>query len=202
MSVIRRLPRYYRYLAELNQEKIVRISSRELASRMRLTASQIRQDLNCFGGFGQQGYGYVVNDLKDRIAEILGITQSKKAIVLGAGHLGQAVACYLEYETEGFQVIGIFDNNPKIIGETVFDGMNVLDVAGLEEFCSSNQPEMAVVCTPKEPTGDLIRKVYDSGVRFFWNFSHFNISREYHDVTGEAVHLNDSAMTLRYLMTK
>lgn len=201
MSVIRRLPRYYRYLTELMQSNITRISSKDLSIRMGLTASQIRQDLNCFGGFGQQGYGYIVDQLRDEIAQILGLNTAKKAIVLGAGNLGQAVAAYLQFDTRGFDLIGIFDNNPKIIGTTVFDDVKVLDVSDLEAFCEREKPEMAVLCTPKEPADHLVEQVYNSGIRFFWNFSHFNISRKYKDVTVEAVHLNDSLMTLSYLMS-
>lgn len=201
MSVIRRLPRYYRYLTELMQSNITRISSKELSLKMGLTASQIRQDLNCFGGFGQQGYGYIVDQLRDEIAQILGLNNVKKAIVLGAGNLGQAVATYLEFETRGFQLIGIFDNDPNIIGTTIFGDTKVLDVAGLMEFCQREQPEMAVMCTPKEASEPLVEQLYDSNIRFFWNFSHFNISRKYpDDVTVEAVHLNDSLMTLSYMM--
>lgn len=201
MSVIRRLPRYYRYLTELMQNNITRISSKDLSVKMGLTASQIRQDLNCFGGFGQQGYGYIVDQLRDEIAQILGLDHSKKAIVLGAGNLGQAVAAYLEFETKGFHLIGIFDNDPKIIGTTVFEDTKVLDVTELVAFCQREQPEMAVLCTPKEPADLLVEQVYNSGIRYFWNFSHFNISRKYQDVTVEAVHLNDSLMTLSYLMS-
>ena len=200
MSVIRRLPRYYRYLTELMENNVTRISSKDLSVKMRLTASQIRQDLNCFGGFGQQGYGYIVDQLRDEIAQILGLNQIKRAIVLGAGNLGQAVAAYLEYETRGFSLAAIFDNNPSIIGTTVFDNIKVRDVAELESFCGQEKPEMAVLCTPKEPADQLVEQVYNSGIRFFWNFSHFNISRKYPDVTVEAVHLNDSLMTLGYLM--
>lgn len=201
MSVIRRLPRYYRYLTELMQSNITRISSKELSMKMGLTASQIRQDLNCFGGFGQQGYGYIVDQLRDEIAQILGLDNVKKAIVLGAGNLGQAVANYLEFETRGFQLVGIFDNNPNIIGTTIFHDTKVLDVANLMEFCQREQPEMAVMCTPKEASEPLVEQLYASNIRFFWNFSHFNISRKYpDDVTVEAVHLNDSLMTLSYMM--
>ena len=201
MSVIRRLPRYYRYLTELMQSNVTRISSKDLSAKMGLTASQIRQDLNCFGGFGQQGYGYIVDQLRDEIANILDLNNAKKAIVLGAGNLGQAVAAYLEFEARGFRLIGIFDNNPAVLGKEVFEGIRVQDVAGLEDFCQREQPEMAVVCTPKEPAGVLVEQMYNCGIRNYWNFSHFNISRKYPDVIVEAVHLNDSLMTLSYLMS-
>ena len=201
MSVIRRLPRYYRYLTELMQGGVTRISSKDLSVKMGLTASQIRQDLNCFGGFGQQGYGYIVDQLRDEIANILDLNNAKKAIVLGAGNLGQAVGAYLEFEARGFRLIGIFDNDPDIIGKEVFNGVKVLDVAGLEEFCRREAPEMAVLCTPKEPTGVLVEQMYNCGIRNYWNFSHFNVSRKYPDVIVEAVHLNDSLMTLSYLMS-
>lgn len=203
MSVIRRLPRYYRYLTELMESNITRISSKDLSIKMGLTASQIRQDLNCFGGFGQQGYGYIVDQLRDEIAQILGLNNAKKAIVLGAGNLGQSVAAYLQCETRGFNLIGIFDNDPEIIGSPVFNDLKVQDISTLVEFCEREKPEMAVLCTPKEASDVLVEQAYNSGIRFFWNFSHFNISRKLRDrddVTVEAVHLNDSLMTLSYLM--
>ncbi len=201
MSVIRRLPRYYRYLTQLEEAGVIRISSKELSDKMGLTASQIRQDLNCFGGFGQQGYGYLVDQLRLEISNILCLNQKQKAIVLGAGHLGQAVSAYLEFVTKGFSLIGIFDNHPAIIGTKIHGGnLEVLDVSRLEEFCREKQPAMAVLCVPLEAAKQLSAQLYDLGIRSFWNFSHYDIARQYPDVVVETVHLSDSLMTLSYLM--
>ncbi|MCI9575105.1 MAG: redox-sensing transcriptional repressor Rex [Clostridiales bacterium] len=200
MSVIRRLPRYYRYLTQLEQAGINRISSKELSVKMGLTASQIRQDLNCFGGFGQQGYGYIVDQLREEIGNILRLNQKQKAIVLGAGNLGQAVAAYIRFETKGFLLTGIFDNNPSIVGTKIHDELEVLDVADLETFCRKNEPIMAVLCVPQKAAKVLVDQLYALGIRNFWNFSHYNIARKYDDVVVESVHLSDSLMTLCYLM--
>ena len=156
MSVIRRMPRYYRYLSHLEQTGVTRISSKELSERMGLTASQIRQDLNCFGGFGQQGYGYIVSELRKEIGNILGLQNTHKAVVLGSGHLGQAVSAYLKFETKGFQLIGMFDNNPAIIGTSTLCDLIVTDVAQLEEFCQQHKPTMAVLCIPLQAAAELV----------------------------------------------
>ena len=202
MSVIRRMPRYYRYLSHLEQTGVTRISSKELSERMGLTASQIRQDLNCFGGFGQQGYGYIVSELRKEIGNILGLQNTHKAVVLGSGHLGQAVSAYLKFETKGFQLIGMFDNNPAIIGTSTLCDLIVTDVAQLEEFCQQHKPTMAVLCIPLQAAPELVERLYGLGIRTFWNFSHFDILRQYPDVTVESVHLSDSLMTLCYLMNE
>ena len=202
MSVIRRMPRYYRYLSHLEQTGVTRISSKELSERMGLTASQIRQDLNCFGGFGQQGYGYIVSELRKEIGNILGLQNTHKAVVLGSGHLGQAVSAYLKFETKGFQLIGMFDNNPAIIGTSTLCDLIVTDVAQLEEFCQQHKPTMAVLCIPLQAAAELVERLYGLGIRTFWNFSHFDILRQYPDVTVESVHLSDSLMTLCYLMNE
>ena len=202
MSVIRRMPRYYRYLSHLEQTGVTRISSKELSERMGLTASQIRQDFNCFGGFGQQGYGYIVSELRKEIGNILGLQNTHKAVVLGSGHLGQAVSAYLKFETKGFQLIGMFDNNPAIIGTSTLCDLIVTDVAQLEEFCQQHKPTMAVLCIPLQAAAELVERLYGLGIRTFWNFSHFDILRQYPDVTVESVHLSDSLMTLCYLMNE
>ncbi len=202
MSVIRRMPRYYRYLSHLEQTGVTRISSKELSERMGLTAPQIRQDLNCFGGFGQQGYGYIVSELRKEIGNILGLQNTHKAVVLGSGHLGQAVSAYLKFETKGFQLIGMFDNNPAIIGTSTLCDLIVTDVAQLEEFCQQHKPTMAVLCIPLQAAAELVERLYGLGIRTFWNFSHFDILRQYPDVTVESVHLSDSLMTLCYLMNE
>ncbi len=197
MSVIRRLPRYYRYLTHLKSKNVTRISSTELSAKLGLTASQIRQDLNCFGGFGQQGYGYIVDQLCDEIGNILGLSHGYKAILIGAGNLGRAIASHLSFEDEGFKLAGIFDSSPTKIGTTI-NGHIVRDTASLEEFCTSEKPVMAVLCIPREGVGAIIEQLYSLDVRNFWNFSHYDISMKYTDTVVENVHLNDNLMTLCY----
>ncbi len=197
MSVIRRLPRYYRFLNHLKNKGINRISSKELSAKMGFTASQIRQDLNCFGGFGQQGYGYIVEQLCDEIGNILGVSNGYKCILIGAGNLGQAIASHLSFEAQGFHLTGIFDNDPKKIG-TNLNGLVIRDTAELESFCKETQPVMAVLCIPRAAVERLSDQLYAMGIRNFWNFSHYDIAMKYHDAIVENVHLNDSLMTLCY----
>ena len=175
ISVIKRLPRYYRFLGDLLQKGINRISSRELAQIMKLTASQIRQDLNCFGGFGQQGYGYNVEALHNEIGNILGLQNGLSAIIIGAGNLGTAIAKHMNFESRGFNVIGIFDASEKVIG-TQIKGMTVENVAGLESFCAKHKPQVAVLCIPKEAAKELADKLISYGIKGFWNFSHYDQS--------------------------
>lgn len=137
--VIKRLPRYYRFLGELDRQGIIRISSRELSERMGVTASQIRQDLNCFGGFGQQGYGYNVKELHAAIAEILGINAGNKTILIGAGNLGSAIASHIDFNKKGFRLIGIFDSNPEKNGQIIAKN-TVMNIVELEKFCKKNNP--------------------------------------------------------------
>lgn len=197
MSVIRRLPRYYRFLRQLKEKGVVRISSTELSSKLGLTASQIRQDLNCFGGFGQQGYGYIVGQLCDEIANILGLSGGYATVLFGAGNLGRAIATHMSFEEEGFRLIGIFDSSPDKIGTDL--GMHrILDVKDAEEFCRREKPVMAVFCVPRGAAGELSEMLYRVGVRNFWNFSHYDIAMQYPDAIVENVHLNDSLMTLCY----
>ena len=201
MSVVRRLPRYYRFLLELKNNGIYRISSKALAEKMGASASQIRQDLNCFGGFGQQGYGYDVPKLFDEISAILGLDSRYKAILLGVANLGRAVINHVDFRSRGFELTAVFDNNPALIGSRI-NGMTVLDVSGLAQYCKANPVDAAILCLPKESaeqTGDIL---YGSGVRCFWNFSHFDLALKYDDVITENVHLNDSLMTLCYCMTQ
>lgn len=200
MSVIRRLPRYYRFLYHLREKGITRISSTELSEKLGLTASQIRQDLNCFGGFGQQGYGYIVSQLCEEIKYILGLPNGFKAILFGAGNLGRAIATHMSFEAEGFKLVGIFDNSPDKIG-TSLGSVTVQDVAALDEFCKRETPIMAVFCVPRTAVGGLVDQLHDLGIRYFWNFSHYDITMKYPDTTVENVHLNDSLMTLCYRIT-
>ncbi len=197
VSVIRRLPRYYRFLGELSDAGISKISSRELAEKMRLTASQIRQDLNCFGGFGQQGYGYNVNELRQEIGHILGVDSRKKVILIGAGNLGTALAMHIDFEKSGCRLIGIFDSNKNIEGQELA-GVKITDVARLEQFCNAEQPDIAVLCTPKDVTKDLVKRLTGVNVRSFWNFSHYDINVDFDDIVVENVHLSDSLMILSY----
>lgn len=197
MSVIRRLPRYYRFLSDLKDNGITRISSRELSTRMGLTASQIRQDLNCFGGFGQQGYGYIVEQLHEEIGTILGLSNGYSAVLIGAGNLGKAVAIHMSFESLGFKLSGIFDNSPERIGEIV-NGHPVLNVDTLEDFCKKSKPAVAVLCVPRSAVDGLSDRLYALGVKNYWNFSHFDLSIKFPDVIVENVHLSDSLMTLCY----
>ncbi|MEG1614158.1 MAG: redox-sensing transcriptional repressor Rex, partial [Oscillospiraceae bacterium] len=147
MSVIKRLPRYYRFLNNLKNDGITRISSKELSNRMGFTASQIRQDLNCFGGFGQQGYGYNVMSLHEEIGKILGVDRGFKMILVGAGNLGRAIATHIAFESRGFELIGIFDKNEAIIGEMI-KGIPIRSVDVLDDFCKENLPVVAALCIP------------------------------------------------------
>lgn len=197
MSVIRRLPRYYRFLNDLKKKGVTRVSSKELSAKMGFTASQIRQDLNCFGGFGQQGYGYIVEQLCNEIGNILGVANGYKCILIGAGNLGQAIATHLSFETQGFQLVGIFDSNPRKVGTTL-GNLVISDIQTLEEFCREQKPVMAVLCVPRAAVERLSDKLYAMGIKNFWNFSHYDITMKYHDAIVENVHLNDSLMTLCY----
>lgn len=196
-SVIKRLPRYYRFLGELLTKGEVRISSRELAERMQLTASQIRQDLNCFGGFGQQGYGYHVEGLYKEIGRILGLNTEKCMLLVGAGNLGRTVARHMNFEACGFRLIGIFDNNPSIIGQTIA-GLRVRDVEEIDSFCVSEKPCAAVLCIPYEAACDTAERLINNGVSSFWNFSHYDITLKFPQTIVENVHLGDSLMTFCY----
>ena len=187
-AVIRRLPRYYRCLEQLEAEGTVKISSRELAKIMDLTASQIRQDLNCFGGFGQQGYGYSVSSLKGEVASILGLDGARKAILLGAGNLGKAIIGSLDFRASGFEMLAIFDTNEY----------PVLSLDKLEEFCHQHHPVAAILCVPKEGAEQMVPRLVELGVRSFLNFSHYDIDIDYQNVAVENVYLADSLMTLSY----
>ena len=197
--VIKRLPRYYRFLEEMKKNNVGRISSKEIAERMGVTASQIRQDLNCFGGFGQQGYGYNVDTLHDEIAKILGIDKMRKTILIGAGHLGNAVASHIEFEKKGCHLIGIFDSNSNLFGKSV-GCHKVMDIKKLESFCTENKPEIAVLCIPKNSAKNISERLIRLGIYAFWNFSHYDIRNniDNHKIIVENVHLADSLMTLSY----
>lgn len=196
-SVIKRLPRYYRFLGYLQSDGMVRISSRELAQRMGLSASKIRQDLNNFGGFGQQGYGYNIASLYAEIGKILGVNSGFKTVLVGAGNLGHTIATQLEFSDHGFDLIGIFDRKETLAGQMI-KGIPVRASSELEDFCKENQVDVAVLCIPYESAEHVVDILVPCGVRGFWNFSHYNISEKYPEVSVENVHLNDSLMTLCY----
>ena len=198
ISVIKRLPRYYRFLGILKNAGMVRISSRELADRMGLSASQIRQDLNCFGGFGQQGYGYNIESLQNEIGKILGVNSGLNTILIGAGNLGKTLAEKMEYEKYGFKLIGIFDKNEALSGQ-VLRGLPVRPASDIEDFCKENGVKVAILCIPYEEAVSLSELLVETcGIKGFWNFSHYNINERYPRVIVENMHFNDSLMTLCY----
>lgn len=197
ISVIRRMPRYYRFLGELSRQGMVRISSRELSERMGLTASQIRQDLNCFGGFGQQGYGYNIQELHTEIGKILGLDVANKIILIGAGNLGKAMASHLDFHKRGFDLVGVFDNSEELLGQSVA-GIPISSVDTLEEFCRREHPVAAILCIPKTAAQGIANQLVALGIRGFWNFSHYDLRMEHEQAIVENVHLGDSLMTLSY----
>ena len=199
MSVIRRLPRYYRFLSELNDQNIDKISSTKLAQIMNVTASQVRQDLNCFGGFGQQGYGYSVSQLKEEIKNILGLNNDYKAILIGAGNLGKAVAMHMNFEKLGFELIACFDNNEQKVGSKL-NGITVKNESELDDFCNKNHIDTAFLCIPRVCVENVLDKLYSHGIKNYWNFSHYDINARYNDTMVENVHLSDSLMILCYRM--
>ena len=197
IQVIKRLPRYYRFLTELENSGVDKISSTKLANIMSSTASQVRQDLNCFGGFGQQGYGYPVAGLRAEIGKILGLDIKHHAILLGAGNLGKAIATHLNFESLGFQLTAIFEKDKKLIG-SMLRGIKVMPDSEIDAYIRENDVDTAFLTLPKDSVEPLIDRLYELGIRNFWNFSHFDIARKYSDAVVENVHLSDSLMTLCY----
>ena len=200
MSVIRRLPRYYRYLSDLLRSGITRISSSELAQRMGLTASQIRQDLNCFGGFGQQGYGYDVENLYNEICKILGVSSSYNAILVGCGNLGRAVASYMQDTSKAFKLVAAFDSSDDKIGKSL-NNVPVISADEMFSFCETQKPTAAILCIPNSAAAHTVDVLYSAGIRYFLNFSHYDISVKYYDAFVENVHITDSMLTLCYRIT-
>lgn len=196
IAVIKRLPRYYRYLGELLAHDVVRISSKELSEKMGVTASQIRQDLNNFGGFGQQGYGYQVEYLYNEIGKILGLDQKNNLIILGAGNLGMALINSTGLQKRGFEVIGVFDVNPEVVGTTV-RGLQVLHVNTLEQFIKEHEVDIAVLTVPKAAAPTLAADIVKWGVKAIWNFAPTDLQLP-NDVVQENVHLTESLMRLSY----
>ncbi len=199
-AVIKRLPRYYRYLEDLLKMDITRISSKELSARMGITASQIRQDLNCFGGFGQQGYGYNVEYLFNEIGKIIGVDKGYTIIIIGAGNMGQALANYTNFEKRGFKLIGIFDIDPKIIGKKIRN-VEIMHIDRLEEFTKENKVDIAVITVPHDRTPEIADRVARLGIKGIWNFSPMDLKLPY-DVIIENVHLSDGLMVLGYRLNE
>ena len=195
-AVIRRMPRYYRYLGELLDDGVERISSNDLSNRMKVTASQIRQDLNNFGGFGQQGYGYNVQYLYDEIGKILGLNQQHNIIIIGAGNLGQALANYVKFEKLGFKIVALFDVNPELKGKTVRD-IPILMLNELDDYCANNHVDIAALTMPKSKADTIAQKLVDLSVKAIWNFAHLDLNVP-EDVIVENVHLSESLMRLSY----
>lgn len=195
-AVISRLPRYFRYLGELKDQGIERISSQELSDIMDVTASQIRQDFNNFGGFGQQGYGYKVEYLYEEIGKILGLDQTHNLIIIGAGNLGQALANYMNFERRGFLFQGIFDNNPALYGRKIRD-MEVRPMEEMEGFVRDNHIDIAVLTIPKTSAEAVARRLVDNGIKGIWNFAHVDLDVP-KSIQVENVHLSDSLMKLTY----
>ena len=194
--VIRRLPRYYRYLGELLDKGITRISSGDLSQLMGVTASQIRQDLNYFGGFGQQGYGYNVEHLHIEIARILGVVDGRNMIIIGAGNLGRAIAGYAKFEKRGFSLLALFDNRPEALG--MYDAqknVQIYPIDELEDFCKNNKVDIAVLTLPRSAATAMYNRVIDCGIKGIWNFSHYELPQT-PGIAIENVHMSDSLMTL------
>ena len=199
-AVIKRLPRYYRYLGELLESGTERISSGELSERMQVTASQIRQDLNNFGGFGQQGYGYNVKHLHTEIGKILGLDQDYNMIIIGAGNLGQALANYVKFEKNGFLVKGLFDVNPKLKGVAV-RGIVIRMTDELPAFLQEHDIQIAALTLPKQYANEMADFLVDHGIRAIWNFAHTDLHLP-EDVIIENVHLSESLMQLSYNISR
>ena len=195
-AVIKRLPRYYRYLGEILDSGMERISSGELSSRMKVTASQIRQDLNHFGGFGQQGYGYNVKYLHEEIGKILGLDQTHNMIVVGGGNMGQALSKYAAFERNGFKIRGIFDVNPELIGRKI-GNIPIYSVDEMSDFIKKENVEIAALTLPKAAAPEMTDILVSCGIKAIWNFAHTDLNVP-KDVVVENVHLFDSLMRLSY----
>lgn len=197
MAVIKRLPKYHRYLNELMKNDVDRISSKELGEKIGFTASQIRQDLNCFGDFGQQGYGYNVRELYNQISTILGLNKQYSTAIVGAGNIGQAIANY-RFDKQGFNLTGIFDANPKLVGMKIRD-IEIREIDTLKSFLSENKVDIGIICVPKINAQKVCDEMVAGGIKGIWNFAPVDLSVP-EDVTVENVHLSESLMTLIYLL--
>ena len=200
-AVIHRLPRYYRYLDDLYNKGVVRISSNSLGSKMDLTASQIRQDLSCFGEFGQQGYGYNVAELRSEIGHILGIDKGHRLIIIGVGHLGHALLQNFDFEKVGFHVDTAFDISPDLVGTRIHD-VTIRSMDELERYVAENQPNVAVLTVPQHVAQPMASRLIDLGIKGFWNFTNVELSTDVPDVFFEDVHFVDTLLTLSYRITR
>ena len=196
-AVIKRLPRYHRYLGDLLADGRKRISSAELSKIMNVTASQIRQDLNCFGGFGQQGYGYNIKYLHEKISELLGVTQGFTAVIVGAGNLGRALAATHMFERRGVERVALFDVDERLVGTEIY-GIPVYHTDVLGDFCRKENVSIGVLTVPKAAAHDVAQIMADAGVRGIWNFANMELTLDDPDVIVENIHLGDSLMTLAY----
>ena len=200
MAVIKRLPKYYRYLEELLKNDVDRISSKELGEKIGFTASQIRQDLNCFGDFGQQGYGYNVKELYNQISSILGLNRGYEAALIGAGNIGQAVSNYSRFENLGFKITAIFDANPKLIGMKIRD-VEIMDIDEVTSVLNSHKIDIGIICVPRKNAQNVADELIKGGVRAIWNFAPVDlIVPDY--VKVENVHLSETLLTLIYLLNE
>lgn len=199
-AVIGRLPRYFRYLGDLKDQGVERVSSQELSEIMKVTASQIRQDFNNFGGFGQQGYGYNVEYLYQEIGKILGLNKTHNIVVIGAGNLGQALGNYMNFEKRGFLFKGLFDANPAMVGREV-RGIPVLGMESLESFIKENDIDIAVLTIPKTSAVVVAETLVNCGIKAIWNFAHVDLNVP-DGITVENVHLSDSLMKLSYNLNR
>ena len=197
-AIIRRLPRYRRYLNELRKQGVKKISSNELSELIGYTASQIRQDLNTFGGFGQQGYGYSVDSLFNEINKILGLDREYKTIVVGIGNLGQAITNYTYYYKIGFNIVGLFDVNPRLVGLSINDVL-VRDFSEMSDFVKENDIDIAIICVNRENAQKVTNVLVDAGIEGIWNFAPLDLDVPEH-VAVENVHLSDSLHTLSFMI--
>ena len=197
LPVIRRLPRYYRYITELKNNGTVRISSSQLAHIMGSTPSQVRQDFNCFGGFGQQGVGYSVDLLHEEIEKLLFPEGKQRAILLGAGTMGITVADFVIKENTGVELVAVFDNDKALIGNKLF-GLEILSMDNFVEFCQQERVDIIIACTTKDVAEQLAPKIIETGVKGIWNYSHFDFTVYDETMIVENVHLRDSLMALSY----
>ena len=198
LPVIKRLPKYYRYIRQMQANGVTKVSSSELARMMGTTASQVRQDFNCFGGFGQQGIGYNVDVLLHEIGRLLfGDGEKLPTILIGAGRLGTAVSRFLTTDTNGYNLLALVDSKPDMVGKNL-DGIPIHHIDELEDFCASHKPVVAVLCLPREGAKEVSGRLVNLGIKGFWNFSHYDLSIPYPEVTVENAHLGDSLMSLGY----
>ena len=200
LPVIRRLPRYYRYITELKNSGVTKISSSQLASIMGSTPSQVRQDFNCFGGFGQQGVGYSTEVLQQEIGKLIFPESNLRAVLVGTGNMGIPIANFVSKETEGIDLIGLFDNDSALVGNHLI-GFEIQPISRIDNFCKENSVDVIIVCTDRQTAEDIAPEIIKTGVKGIWNFSHFDFSLFDHSLIVENVHLRDNLMALSYRVT-